>query len=43
MTWLVFAELLPEARQELTLARLALWLGASLAAMSLLQLALLGR
>jgi zinc transporter ZupT len=42
MTWLVFAELLPEARQELTLARLALWLGASLAAMSLLQLALLG-
>ena len=42
MTWLVFAELLPEARQELTGARLALWLGGSLAAMSLLQLALLG-
>jgi zinc transporter, ZIP family len=41
MVWLVFRELLPEARAELRLSRLALWLGGSLAAMSLLQLALL--
>jgi len=41
MTWLVLAELLPEARDELTLPRLALWLGGSLLAMSLLQAALL--
>ena len=43
MTWLVFAELLPEAREELGLGRLAVWLGGSLLAMSLLQAALLGR
>lgn len=43
MIWLVFAELLPEARAELRLPRLALWLGGSLLAMSALQLALLGR
>jgi zinc transporter ZupT len=42
MTWLVLAELLPEARSELKLGRLALWLGGSLLVMSLLQLALLG-
>jgi hypothetical protein len=42
MAWLVAAELLPEARQELSFGRLTLWLGGSLAAMSLLQLALLG-
>jgi zinc transporter ZupT len=41
MVWLVFRELLPEARAELRLSRLTLWLGGSLAAMSLLQLALL--
>jgi zinc transporter, ZIP family len=43
MAWLVFRELLPEARAELRVSRLALWLGGSLTAMSLLQLALLGR
>ena len=43
MVWLVFAELLPEARAELRAGRLVLWLGGSLLAMSLLQLALLGR
>ncbi len=43
MTWLVLAELLPEARADLRASRLALWLGGSLLAMSLLQLALLGR
>jgi zinc transporter, ZIP family len=42
MAWLVFRELLPEAQAELGASRLALWLGGSLAAMSLLQLALLG-
>jgi zinc transporter, ZIP family len=42
MTWLVLAELLPEARAELKAGRLALWLGGSLLVMSLLQLALLG-
>lgn len=41
MAWLVFRELLPEATAELQASRLALWLGGSLAAMSLLQLALL--
>lgn len=41
MVWLVFRELLPEARAELKASRLALWLGSSLLAMSLLQLALL--
>ena len=43
MTWLVFAELLPEARAELNTGRLMFWLGGSLLVMSLLQLALLGR
>lgn len=42
MIWVVLAELLPEARAELNASRLVLWLGGSLAAMSLLQLALLG-
>jgi ZIP family zinc transporter len=42
MIWLVFAELLPEAREQLSVSRLALWLGGSLLAMSALQLALLG-
>jgi zinc transporter ZupT len=42
MTWLVLVELLPEARRELSLGRLAVWLGGSLLAMSLLQAALLG-
>jgi zinc transporter ZupT len=42
MTWLVLVELLPEARRELSLGRLTAWLGGSLLAMSLLQLALLG-
>src|SRR5262245_3790125 len=41
MAWLVFRELLPEADAELKAIRLAVWLGASLLAMSLLQLALL--
>lgn len=43
MIWLVFAELLPEAREELSFGRLALWLGGSLLAMSLFQAVLLGR
>jgi ZIP family zinc transporter len=42
MIWLVFAELLPDARKELDTPRLIAWLGASLLVMSLLQLALLG-
>jgi ZIP family zinc transporter len=42
MVWLVLAELLPEARAELSGGRLVLWLGGSLLVMSLLQLALLG-
>jgi zinc transporter ZupT len=37
MVWLVFAELLPDAREELPLPRLAAALGLSLAAMSALQ------
>jgi zinc transporter, ZIP family len=41
MTWLVLAELLPEARAELSLGRLAGWLALSALAMSLLQVALL--
>ena len=41
MTWLVFAELLPDARREMRLATLAGWLGGSFIGMSLLQLALL--
>jgi zinc transporter ZupT len=43
MAWLVFAELLPDARAELRLRSLLVWLGGSLAAMSLLQGLLLGR
>ena len=43
MAWLVFAELLPDARAELRLRSLLLWLGGSLAAMSLLQGVLLTR
>jgi zinc transporter ZupT len=43
MAWLVFAELLPDARKELQLGSLLLWLGGSLAAMSLLQGLLLTR
>ncbi|MDQ2909613.1 MAG: ZIP family metal transporter [Actinomycetota bacterium] len=43
MIWLVFAELLPDARAELESRRLALGLGGSFAVMSLLQLALLTR
>jgi zinc transporter, ZIP family len=43
MAWLVFAELLPDARAELPLRSLLVWLGGSLAAMSLLQGLLLGR
>ena len=42
MIWLVFAELLPDARKELEPSRLAVWLGGSLLVMSLLQFALLG-
>jgi hypothetical protein len=42
MIWLVFAELLPDAREELALPSLVVWLGGSLLAMSVLQLALLG-
>lgn len=42
MTWLVLTELLPDARRELEPPRLVVWLGGSLLAMSLLQLALLG-
>ena len=43
MAWVVFAELLPEARRELPLRTLLVWLGGSLAVMSLLQGLLLGR
>jgi zinc transporter ZupT len=42
MIWLVVAELLPDARKELALPSLVVWLGGSLLAMSVLQLALLG-
>jgi zinc transporter, ZIP family len=42
MVWVVLAELLPEARAELSAGRLAVWLGGSLLVMSLFQLALLG-
>jgi hypothetical protein len=41
MTWLVFAELIPEARREVDARLLWLSLGASAAAMSALQLAFL--
>jgi zinc transporter, ZIP family len=43
MTWLVFAELLPDAWEEMRPRALAAWLGGSFAGMSLLQLALLAR
>jgi zinc transporter, ZIP family len=43
MAWLVFAELLPDARAELRLRTLLAWLGGSMAAMSLLQALLLTR
>jgi zinc transporter, ZIP family len=43
MAWLVFAELLPDARAELRLRTLLVWLGGSIAAMSLLQALLLTR
>jgi zinc transporter, ZIP family len=43
MAWLVFAELLPDARAELRLSTLLAWLGGSAAAMSLLQALLLTR
>jgi zinc transporter ZupT len=43
MAWVVFAELLPEAHKELPLRTLLVWLGGSLAVMSLLQGLLLGR
>ena len=43
MTWLVFAELVPDARRELTTRPFWAWLGGSFAGMSLLQLALLPR
>lgn len=43
MIWLVLAELLPEARAELSVQPLLAWLGGSLLAMSLLQAALLTR
>lgn len=43
MIWLVLVELLPDARKELEPRPLVLWLGGSVLAMSLLQLALLGR
>lgn len=42
MIWLVFAELLPDAREELATSGLVVWLGGSLLVMSLLQVALLG-
>jgi zinc transporter ZupT len=42
MAWVVFAELLPAARDDLAFPRLVAWLGGSLLAMSLLQLVLLG-
>ena len=43
MAWLVLAELLPDARAELQLRTLLIWLGGSLGAMSLLQALLLTR
>ena len=43
MTWLVFAELLPDAQEEMQPRAPAVWLGGSFAGMSLLQLALLAR
>jgi zinc transporter, ZIP family len=43
MAWLVFAELLPDAREEMRPRALMAWLGGSFAGMSLLQLALLAR
>lgn len=43
MAWLVFAELLPDARAELRPSTLLAWLGGSAAAMSLLQAVLLTR
>jgi ZIP family zinc transporter len=43
MSWLVFAELLPDARAEVRARGLVVWLGGSCVAMSLLQLALLTR
>jgi zinc transporter ZupT len=43
MVWLVFAELIPDARAELRPRTLLAWLGGSLAAMSLLQALLLTR
>ena len=42
MIWLVFAELLPDAREELETSGRVVWLGGSLLVMSLLQFALLG-
>jgi zinc transporter ZupT len=42
MIWLVLAELLPDAREELETPRLVAWLGGSLLVMSTLQLVLLG-
>jgi zinc transporter ZupT len=41
MAWLVFTELLPDARAELETRSLVIWLGGSLAVMSALQAALL--
>jgi ZIP family zinc transporter len=43
MTWLVLAELLPDAREELGFRAVIPWLVVSFVAMSLLQLALLAR
>jgi ZIP family zinc transporter len=43
MTWLVLAELVPDARKELGVRGLVPWLAVSFAGMSLLQLALLAR
>jgi zinc transporter ZupT len=43
MTWLVLAELVPDARKELGVRGLTPWLAVSFVAMSLLQLALLPR
>jgi len=43
MIWLVLAELVPDARAELDIRSLVLWLGGSAAAMALLQAILLGR
>lgn len=41
MAWLVFTELVPDAREELKTRALVVWLGGSLAVMSLLQTVLL--